>query len=148
VKLLLPTAALLLAMACQTPIPDDGTVGCQVELATRARLVDETLVVEVWVTNFFEDRVILIPDCVGVSLTGVPIVYCGEDGLPDPSQCQPASFELRADTSVQVAQVELPLAGDACNEPPDPGPHDVVAFGVDAGQAEVCRLFAQAIIPE
>ena len=147
-KLLLPSITLFIAAACDTPAPSDGTVGCQVELATRAQLVDDTLLVEVWVTNFFEDRTLLIPDCVGVSLTGVPIVYCGDDGLPDASQCQPASFELRADTSVQVAQIELPIAGDPCNEPLEPGPHDVVAFGVDAGQAEVCRLFAQAIIPE
>ncbi|MEZ4318821.1 MAG: hypothetical protein R3F61_15005 [Myxococcota bacterium] len=138
--------ALALGSACETPVPTGG-VGCQLELATRADIVEDTVVVDVWVTVFGEDRVLSIPNCVGTTLNSVAVVPCDDQGQPDPSGCQPATFELRRDTSVQVARIERPLGGDACNEPLEPGLYDVAAFGVETADLEVCRLYDILVVP-
>ncbi|MCB9674555.1 MAG: hypothetical protein H6737_05520 [Alphaproteobacteria bacterium] len=121
--------------------------GCEVELASRPRIEGDTIVVEVWVTAFYETRAIDIPSCALISIDDRPALPCGDDGLPDPSGCQPALFDLRGDTSVQVAQIEIPLAGDACNEPLEPGAYPVGIHGIETGDYEVCQRLGVLVVP-
>ncbi len=132
-------AGVLVALsACETPVPTGPEGGaCEIELNTRGGREGDVMYAEVWVTAFDENRVVEVPDCVGVSMNGTPWVYCDEDGEPDDSACTTGIVELRANTSLQMAYVEMPIAGDACNDPLDPGPYDVSALGIQT-DAELC----------
>jgi hypothetical protein len=138
-------AGLVALSACETPVPTGMAPGCELEINTRGGRDGDVMYAEVWVTAFDENRVVEVPSCVSVSMNGTPWVYCDENGDPDPTQCTTGVVEVRADTSLQMAYVEMPIAGDACNEPLDPGSYEVSALGLETGDLDLC--YRQVLLP-
>lgn len=148
VRLSLLSLALLATLACESTVDvNAANDACELEYDTRGTVNGDVLEVEVWVTAHDEDRTLEIPQCMGITTNGDIFRTCDPSGEDDLTGCEPAMFTVRADTSLQIAYLERPLAGDVCNEPLEPGINEIGALGLETGDLAVCRLFAAVAIP-